>query len=69
MPKSGLVSGARRRKGLRSVQLSNGIEGQIVELCRDLAIEAKRIRQLQQQADQLRIAIRQWVNDSGTGGA
>ena len=64
MPKSGLESGARRRQGRRSVQLPNGIEGQIAELCRDLAVEAKRMRQLQEQADELRMVIRQWVSDS-----
>jgi len=64
MPKSGFDGGAGRRQGRRSAQLSNGIEGQITELCRDLAIEAKRIRQLQEQADELRLVIRQWVSDS-----
>jgi hypothetical protein len=41
--------------------LPNVVEGQIAEICRDLAVEAKRIRQLQDQADELRTAIRQWV--------
>ena len=64
MPKSGFEFGAGRRQGRRAAQLSNGIEGQITELCRDLAIEAKRIRQLQEQADELRLVIRQWVSDA-----
>jgi hypothetical protein len=38
------------------------VEGQIAELCRDLSVEAKRMRQLQQQADELRRVIRQWTN-------
>jgi hypothetical protein len=33
----------------------------MLELCHDLALEAKRIRQLQQQADELRRVIRQWT--------
>ena len=63
LPKAEPKSGARQRPRRRSVQLPNGIEGQIAELCRDLAVEAKRMRQLQEQADQLRIALRQWVSD------
>jgi hypothetical protein len=55
MLKSG-VGGVRRR-----VQLPNAVEGQIMELCRDLAVEARRLRQLQMQADELRTLIRQWV--------
>jgi hypothetical protein len=42
--------------------LGNVIEGQIAELCRDLAVEAKRMRQLQEQADELRRVIRHWAN-------
>ena len=62
MPKSGIAV-ARRNQGRRSVQLPNDIEGQLAELCCDLAVEAKRMRQLQEQADQLRIALREWVSD------
>ena len=40
------------------------VEGQIAELCRDLAVEAKRMRQLQEQADELRRVIRQWAAHS-----
>lgn len=64
MPKAEPKSGARPRPGRRSVQLPNGIEGQIAELCRDLAVEAKRMRQLQEQADELRMVIRQWASES-----
>jgi hypothetical protein len=31
-------------------------------LCRDLAVEAKRVRQMQEQADELRRLIRHWAN-------
>jgi hypothetical protein len=44
--------------------LANVVEGQISELCRDLAVQGKRIRQLQEQADELRRVIRQWAGDS-----
>jgi hypothetical protein len=64
MPKPGVVGGGRRRRGPRPVQLSNAIEGQIAEICRDLAVETKRMRQLQEQADELRTVIRRWVGDS-----
>ena len=62
MPKSGIAV-ARRRQGRRCVQLPSDIEGQLAELSRDLAVEAKRMRKLQEQADELRTALRQWVGD------
>lgn len=46
------------------VDLSNAVEGQIAEICRDLAVQAKRMRQLQEQADELRTLIRQWIGGS-----
>jgi hypothetical protein len=64
MPKSGVVGGARRRQVQRPVPFPNAVEGQIAELCRDLAVEAKRMRQLQEQADELRTVIRQWASHS-----
>jgi hypothetical protein len=65
MPKSGVVGSAWRKQGRRQpAELPNAVEGQIVELCRDLAVEAKRMRLLQEQADELRLAIRQWVDQS-----
>jgi hypothetical protein len=35
------------------------------EICRDLAVQAKRMRQLQEQADELRVVIREWAGQSG----
>ena len=65
MPKSAAVRLAPRRPGsARSAELPNLVEGCIAELCRDLAVEAKRMRQLQEQADELRRAIREWAGDS-----
>ena len=64
MLKSDVVRGARRTLGRRAVQLPNAVEGQIAEFCRDLAVEAKRMRQLQEQADELRMAIQQWIGQA-----
>jgi hypothetical protein len=65
MPKSA-VAGRRLRKhqGPRPAELPNVVEGQITEICRDLAVQAKRMRQLQEQADELRTLIRQWGGGS-----
>ena len=66
MPKSAVVGHASRRHGRsRPGELPDLIEGQIEELCRDLAVEAKRIGQLQEQADELRRVIREWAGDAG----
>jgi hypothetical protein len=63
MPKS--VGAARRRQGqLRSAELSNALEGQIAEICRDLAEQVKRMRQVKDQADELRAFIREWASPS-----
>ena len=67
MPKSAVVRHASRRPGRpRPAELPNAVEGRIAELCRDLAVEAKRMRQLQEQADELRTVIRRWANPRGT---
>ena len=66
MPKSAVVGQASRRHGRsRPAELRDVVEGQIAELCRDLAAEAKRIRQLQEQADELRRVIREWAGQPG----
>jgi hypothetical protein len=66
MPKSAVVSPASRRRGQpQPAELPDVVEGQIAELCRDLAVEAKRIHQLQQQADELQRVIRQWAGQPG----
>ena len=65
MPKSEVVGSARRRQGRRRpAELPNAVEGQIAEICRDLAVQVKRMRQLQEQADELRVVIRQWAGQS-----
>ena len=65
MPKTGVLCRARPRKGRRELaELPNAVEGQIEEICRDLAVQAKRLRQLQQDAEALRAVIRQWAGQS-----
>lgn len=70
MPKSAVVRRASRsHRPPRPADLPNVVEGQIAELCRDLAVEAKRMRQLQEQADELRRVIRHWANPRRAGTA
>jgi hypothetical protein len=65
MPKSEIVGAARRRRGQRlPAELPDAVEGQIAEICRDLAVQVKRVRQLQEQADELRVVIREWASQS-----
>ena len=64
MPKSAVVGPVSRRHGRPPAELPDVVEGQIAELCRDLAVEGKRMRQLQEQADELRRVIRQWAGHS-----
>ena len=40
------------------------LEGQIAELCRDIAVEVKRMQRLDIQADELRLAIQEWIGRS-----
>ena len=54
------VSQARPRRRRRA-ELEDAVEGQIVEFCRDLAVQVKRMRQLLEQADELRVVIREWA--------
>jgi len=68
MPKYAVVGRASRRHGrTRPAELPNDVEGEIAELCRDLAVGAKRMRQLQEQADELRRVIRQWAGAQSYG--
>jgi len=65
MPKAEVVGSApRRRARRRTADLLNTVEGQIAEICRDLAVQEKRMRQLHEQADELRSVIRQWTGPS-----
>jgi transposase len=65
MSKLGVVSAARRRQARRRpTVVPDAIEGQIVEICRDLEVQVKRMRQLQEQADELRAGIGAWASPS-----
>jgi hypothetical protein len=67
MPKSEVSHGARpKRRPAGRVELPGALEGQIEEICRDLSVQVKRMRQLHEQADELRTALREWA---GPGGA
>jgi hypothetical protein len=62
MPKSAVAAHRLRKyEPPRPAELPNVVEGQITEICRDLAVQTKRMRQLQEQADELRTVIRQWA--------
>ena len=62
MPKPGVVGSARRRRERRRhAELPNAVEGQVAEICHEVAVQVKRMRQLQEQVDELRAVIRQWV--------
>ena len=63
MPKSKVTHGAWHTADERLSQLPNAVEGQITEICRELAAETKRMHRLQEQADELRAVIRQWAAD------
>ena len=41
--------------------MPDALEGQVEEICRDLSEQVKRMRQLQEQADELRTALREWA--------
>lgn len=41
--------------------MSGALEGQIEEICRDLSVQVKRMRQLQEQAVELKTALREWA--------
>jgi hypothetical protein len=58
------VGAARRQGRRRTAELQDAVEGQIAEICRDVAEQVKRMRQLQEQADELRVVIREWASRS-----
>ena len=65
MPKPTLVGRAPRRGGRpRSPESASVLEGEITELCRDVAVEVKRMQRLQVQTNELRLTIRKWVGHS-----
>jgi uncharacterized protein involved in exopolysaccharide biosynthesis len=66
MPKLGVVGTTRPRRERRQLaEFPNAVEGQVAEICRDLAVQAKRMQQLQEQANELRTVIRRWAAQFG----
>jgi len=67
MPKSQVLRGARwKRRAAGRAELPDALEGQVEEICRDLSEQVKRMRQLQEQADELRTALREWAYAGGS---
>ena len=64
MKSVGVVRGTSGR--LRPGELADAVEGQIAEICRDLAVQVKRMRELQEQADELRVGILEWASAGPT---
>ncbi len=58
-----------RTKVLPSADLTGVLQGQIAELCHELASQGKRNVGLQQQAEELREAFRVWLAQPGAGAA
>ena len=66
MPKPTLVGRAPRQRGSpRHSEMASAVEGEITELCRDIAVEIKRMQRLQTQTDELRLTIQKWVDQFG----
>jgi hypothetical protein len=49
----------RKRQRPSPSELSSAAEGQIEEICHDLAVQVKRMKQLEEQAQELRTTLRQ----------
>ena len=67
MPKPEVTAVRRRQRRRTRAELSDAVEGQITEICRDIAVQVKRLRQLQERTDELRIVIREWAAMPGGG--
>lgn len=65
MPKSEVSRAARRERSVVRAEIPGALEGQIEEIYRDLSVQVKQMRQLQEQADELRRALREWVYPGG----
>jgi hypothetical protein len=66
MPKSEVSRGARRKRSLVGrAEFPSTLEGQIEEICRDLTVQVKRMRQLQEQAYELRTTLNEWAGPMG----
>jgi hypothetical protein len=64
MPKAQVGGAARRTQWRRRpAEVSDAVEGLIAEICRDIAVQVKRLRQLQEQTDELRVVIGEWARE------
>jgi len=52
---------ASEAKPCQTREFPSALEGQIEGICRDLAVQVKRMRQLQEQADELRATLHEWA--------
>jgi hypothetical protein len=67
MPKSEVSRGARRKRSrVGRAEFPSTLEGQIEEIYRDLTVQVKRMRQLQEQAYELRTTLHEWAGPMGT---
>lgn len=60
MPKP-VLKGRAPRQPPRDGSLPEAVEGRIAEVCRAVSVEVRRMRQLQEQADELLAVVRQWA--------
>jgi hypothetical protein len=60
-PHVGRSAKSRQRRRGRG-ELPDAVEGQITEMCRDLVVQVKQVRRLQEQAEELRVVIREWAS-------
>ena len=58
MRKSGVSRSAVRNRQSGPPELLSAAEGQIEEICHELAVQTKRMKQLQEQAQELRTTLR-----------
>lgn len=65
MPKSRAARRVRSGQALPPVELLGDVEGQIEEICHDIAVQVKRMTQLREQAGELRSALRRLVGPAG----
>lgn len=69
MTKSRATGHARRTPAMHlPAPFPSTVEGRVTELCRDLEVQAKRMRELQAQAEELRLAIGQWAREFEAAG-
>jgi hypothetical protein len=60
--------GLGKRKAHPPIDWPESLEGQIAELCRDLSVQARQMRRLQEQADELHAMIRRIGRLARAGG-